>query len=119
MEANTIPAPVNKQQSSKVSDIISENKEDLSAEEVDEEGDDAYQEGVEQGELPPLDNSDPLQKLQTKELKLDDPNEYVLHQQDIRLQTTSFLLVRGSQRVFKKLNLILTKQIGRRPWKKK
>ncbi|CAH1452534.1 unnamed protein product [Lactuca virosa] len=60
MEANTIPAPVNKQQSSKVSDIISENKEDVSAEEVDEEVDDAYQEGVDEGELPPLDNSDPL-----------------------------------------------------------
>ncbi|CAH1416144.1 unnamed protein product [Lactuca virosa] len=53
-------APVNKQQSSKVSDIISENKEDVSAEEVDEEVDDAYQEGVDEGELPPLDNSDPL-----------------------------------------------------------
>ncbi|CAH1445295.1 unnamed protein product [Lactuca virosa] len=55
-----IEAPVNKQQSSKVSDIISKNKDDVSTEEVDEEVDDADQEGVEPGELPPLDNSDPL-----------------------------------------------------------
>lgn len=51
-------APVNKQQSSKVSDIISENKDDVSTEEEDEEVDDANQEGVEQGELPPHDTLD-------------------------------------------------------------
>ena len=51
-------APVNKQQRSKVSDIISENKDDVSTEEEDEEVDDANQEGVEQGELPPHDTLD-------------------------------------------------------------
>ncbi|KAL4561013.1 hypothetical protein LXL04_033173 [Taraxacum kok-saghyz] len=51
---------VSEQQSSTISEPIFETKEDVPSEENVDEVDDVNQEGVEQGELPPLDTSDPL-----------------------------------------------------------
>ncbi|KAI3740618.1 hypothetical protein L2E82_31087 [Cichorium intybus] len=63
-------ASINEQQSFKVPEMISETKDDIPTDEQNNEVDDADQGGVEQGELPPLDNIESLPDVSNEETQV-------------------------------------------------